>query len=666
MYKVNDLDLIAWWISSQLVAIINLMLRLVRQLDRRRALIAIGWLISLVAVIVLIYIARVGRRIEEERRLAAEVSRVEVEQVNWRQAPEGITLYLSSADARALIRWGDRIYLATSGGLCALDDSGRVTRRYTTLDGLPTNDLTALAAFRDRLFIGTADAGLVGFDGKVFTNYRFKRPAASRVSALLPSQGELLIGTLDGGLFEYDGERFRRRLALAAGADFKAVTALLEFNSRIYIGTQDRGLYIWREGRIEKVESGLPSPHITALAALADGRVAVATDFGVVALDQDNQIKLISSHPNVISLAVADGRLWAGLFGGGAYDLADQSKASILTSGLPESAPVRLVWAEGLLWALTTKGVFLKDLSKSRFEAFASQLISDSPLTASHITSLALDGSTRLWVGYFDAGIDIISPDEPELIAHLEDDRTREINYLSFDAARGNILAATSRGLIIFGGASKPPTAIAEVLTRRDGLVNDSVAHVSAVEGGLVLATAGGLTELRGGRARSITAFHGLSSNHLYTCAALGSRLFVGGLAGLIELEGLRVVRTYKTSNSPLSHDWVTALQAAEGVLYIGTMGGLDALLPTGQWINFSAELGRPEVNQNAIHYDGERLYVGTAGHGLLVYNIAAHRWSRVNSGLPSESVTAIVSDDSSLYVGTTGGLARIQKRILR
>lgn len=640
------------------------MLKLFGRLDRRRALIAIAAPIALVVAIALIYIAQVSRRIERGRRLAAEAVRVEVEEVKGGQAPEGITLYLNSTDARALVRWGDRIYLATSGGLYALEDSGRVARHYTTLDGLPTNDLTALAAFGDKLFIGTAGSGLVSFDGRAFTTYRFKKPAASRISALLVAQGELLIGTLDGGLFEYDGEQFRRRLASAAGADFKAVTALLEFNSRIYIGTQDRGLYIWREARIERLESGLPSPHVTALAALPDGRVAVATDFGVVALDQDNQVKPLSNRPNVTSLVAMGQSLWAGLFGGGACDLLKPA-AAILTSGLPESAPVRLVSAEGSLWALTTKGVFFKDPSKLRFDAFAGEVISDSPLTASHITALALDGFNRLWVGYFDSGIDIISPDEPELMAHIEDDRTREINYLLFDEARGSVIAATSRGLVIFGGALKPSTAVAEALTHRDGLVSDSVVHVSAIEGGLVLATAGGLTEIRGGRARSITAFHGLSSNHLYASATIGSRLFVGSLAGLIELEGLRVVRVYKTSNSPLSHDWVTALQAADGALYIGTMGGIDALLPTGQWINFSAELGRPEVNQNAMHYDGQRLYVGTAGNGLLVYNIAAHRWRRVSSGLPSESVTAIASDDNYVYVGTTGGLARIQKRTL-
>jgi ligand-binding sensor domain-containing protein len=287
-----------------------------------------------------------------------------------------------------------------------------------------------------------------------------------------------------------------------------------------------------------------------------------------------------------------------------------------------------------------------------------------------------------LWVGYFDRGVDLIAPETSERLSHIEDDRVREINHLAFDRSEDRMLAATSRGLVVFGRGLKQT-----VMTREQGgLINDSVAHVSLTEidsqllastavapasakspgRGWVLATAGGLTEVIGGRARSITAFHGLASNHLYSSASVGSRLFVGSLAGLVELEGLRVVRTYKTSNSRLSHDWVTALAEADGALYVGTNGGgVDALLPTAEWVNFAGEIGKFEVNQNAMHYDGERLFVGTSDRGLLVYNTRDRRWTRISAGLASQSVTAITSDDRVVYVGTLNGLVRIEKRVI-
>ena len=424
------------------------------------------------------------------------------------------------------------------------------------------------------------------------------------------------------------------------------------------------------------------------------GTIAVATDFGVAGINDANDIKSISNRPNLTSLAVSAGHLWVGLFSGGIVDLSanqpNQLDGASLRKpgqsepvGLPVSAPATVCVSEGKLWALTREGAFARDERASRpaFESMAESLVGERMLTAGHITSIANDGVGRMWVGYFDRGIDLIAPETNERLSHIEDDRVREINHLAFDRSEDRMLVATSRGLVVFGNELKQT-----VMTREQGLIHDSVAQVSLAHidsplltstGGpppldrlrgraMVLATAGGLTEVLGGRARSITAFHGLASNHLYSSVFVGSRLFVGSLAGLAEIEGLRVVRTYKTSNSLLSHDWVTALAEADGTLYVGTNGGgVDALLPTGEWINFAGELGKFEVNQNAMHYDGERLYVGTSDRGLFVYNTRDRKWTRISAGLASQNVTAIMSDDRFVYVGTLNGLVRIEKRVV-
>ncbi|HSE38101.1 MAG TPA: hypothetical protein VLG74_12430 [Blastocatellia bacterium] len=657
---------------------------------------------ALLIAAVVLYLVRLNRTIADERERLSAASLVEVEEQLLRApSTDGLTLYLDGSDARAVATFRGAGYLATSGGLIALDESGHVRRRFTTLDGLPENELTALAVFRDRLFAGTANSGLVAFDGQSFTRYRFIKPKAAHISVLVSIDSELLVGTLDGGLFEYNGERFTRRFNSATGAEFSRVTALLPFESRLYVGTQDQGLYVWREAHIEHVtvNEGLPSPHVTSISALPSnlsdkGAVAIATDFGVAALGDGNELKPISSRPNITSLAISGGRLWAGLFGGGISELranggapADGPRETISTRsdavGLPASAPATVVSIEGRLWVLTRQGAFARDERTTRptFESVAGALVQDRVLTAGHITTLADDTAGRLWVGYFDRGIDVIATETSERLSHIEDDRVREINYLTFDRNEDRMLAATSRGLVVFGSSLKQT-----VMTREQGgLINDSVAHVSfgdidspllasngvapvarSASRTMVLATAGGLTEVFGGRARSITAFHGLASNHLYSSASIGSRLFVGSLAGLAELEGLRVVRTYKTSNSRLSHDWVCALAEADGTLYVGTNGGgVDALLPSGEWMNFADELGKFEVNQNAMHSDGERLYVGTSDRGLLVYNTRDRRWIRISAGLASQNVTAITSDDRFVYVGTLNGLVRIEKRIL-
>ncbi|MEW6213266.1 MAG: two-component regulator propeller domain-containing protein, partial [Acidobacteriota bacterium] len=611
----------------------------------------------------------INSRIAAERAALAEAARVDVRQTALRApAAEGMIVYLNASDVRATVEFKGARFLATSGGLIALDAAGSVRKRYTTMDGLADNDLTAMAVFREKLFIGTASTGLMSFDGEAFTAFRFEKPKATRVSYLLSTASELFIGTLDGGLFEYDGERFSRRLNSATGADFRQVTALLASDSRVYIGTQAAGLYVWREAQIDHIEKNLPSPRVTGLSLLPDGDIAVATDFGVVSINESNEIKPLSNQPNVTSLATIGGRLWAGLFNGGVKEIDRGEERKVSDSqkevvGLPRLAPATVYSDEEGLWALTREGAFVREerAAGPRFKSVAGALAGS--LTAGHITSLAFDEQGRLWIGYFDRGIDVLSVETGERIAHIEDDRVREVNFI---ASREGVYVATSRGLAVFAGSMTPA-----VMTReRSGLISDAVAHVLFTEGprgrSVVCATAGGMTEISGGRARSLTAFHGLASNHLYSATASGSRVFLGSLAGLVELEGLRVTRTYKTSNSKLSHDWVTALVEDEGTIYVGTNGGgVDALTVTGEWINFSDELGRFEVNQNAMHRDGERIYVGTTDRGLLVYNTRGRRWGYLSAGLPSQNVTAIASDESFIYIGTLNGLARIEKRVI-
>jgi ligand-binding sensor domain-containing protein len=168
-------------------------------------------------------------------------------------------------------------------------------------------------------------------------------------------------------------------------------------------------------------------------------RIAVATDFGVADLDEGNTLRPLSTRPNVTSLSVSRGRLWAGLFSGGIVDLSakdtankgnagERRSAVSETSGLPKTSPAVVYTRDGKLWVLTRDGAFARDerATSPAFEAIGGALGSDRLLTASHITSLASDATGRLWVGYFDRGVDLIDPETGEQLAHVEDDRVRE------------------------------------------------------------------------------------------------------------------------------------------------------------------------------------------------------------------------------------------------
>jgi ligand-binding sensor domain-containing protein len=59
----------------------------------------------------------------------------------------------------------------------------------------------------------------------------------------------------------------------------------------------------------------------------------------------------------------------------------------------------------------------------------------------------------------------------------------------------------------------------------------------------------------------------------------------------------------------------------------------------------------------------GDRLFAGTLGQGLLVYQQG--RWHTITNGLPSSNVTAVTAAGGYLYIGTDNGLVRMSESAL-
>ncbi|MEW6730867.1 MAG: hypothetical protein AB1489_05995 [Acidobacteriota bacterium] len=584
---------------------------------------------------------------------------------------DGLQLVLEAREARSLCRYLDSYYVATAGGLLAFDDNGQLRAHYTIVDGLPSLDLVALAVFRGKLYLGSADRGLIAFDGREFTHYQFQQPVIHHISTLLVAGEQLLIGSFDGGLISFDGADFTRRDE--PDKPIPQITALLMHQERLYVGTYSAGLYLWQEGRWRQLSKtdGLPSNRVTALLGDEQGAI-ITTDFGISLLTTSGQLQLVNRLPNITSLVRAAGRLWAGLFTGGVQEILFTGAGNNLANNTPlvgetseqwRARGSTQLWVEGdnSLYALTREGVLRADLSRTRleFKPF-SALPPAAPLTAAYISALTLDGQGRLWVGYFDRGIDIFNPETMELLTHLEDQSLREINYILADPTQSRMLVATAAGLAIVDQQLRY-----RLIDERAGISSNAVAHVSILAGKdkenqLALATGRGLTLLQGAIARTPIS---LPNNYLYTLASMDRRLFVGSLGGLIELEGLRTVRTFTMANSKLSHNWINALLAIDGTLYIGTNGGgIDALLPSGELINFAPQLGKFDVNPNAMYRDARWLFVGTLGNGVYLMDLNSRQWQQFIKGLPSLNVSAITSDERFIYFGTSNGIARYQR----
>jgi len=284
-----------------------------------------------------------------------------------------------------------------------------------------------------------------------------------------------------------------------------------------------------------------------------------------------------------------------------------------------------------------------------------------SLLADAHVSALAADAAGRLWVGYFDRGLDVIDSGFAHA-THIENDAVFCVNRIALDRQGRRTAVATANGLVLFDAAARPR----QTLTRRDGLIANHVTDVELRDDGMLIATPAGLTIVDSTGTRSLNAFHGLVNNHVYAIASEGPTILAGTLGGLSIFENGVVKASYTTSNSRLKHHWITALARVGDEWFAGTYGaGIERLDSTGQWRSFPDANDAGVINPNAMLVTENRVYAGTLDHGLYAYDRRGGRWTPVSNGLPSRNVTALAARDGYIHIGTDNGLVRIPERNL-
>ena len=583
------------------------------------------------------------RTLVEERARLMEQNRVAFEKrLLIPHLSDKIQIRQNTNETRDFVKYKESFYAATGGGLVEYDADGKLKRHFSVLDGLPESDLTALAVFNGKLYIGTRTKSLVVYDGERFENYIWTDRRAEAVTAFLVKDGRLLIGTFGGGLLDYDGEFFTE---IKAGKERIAATnCLYETDGNLYVGTYNNGLLIYKNDVWSQFNTtnGLPSNRVVGI-AFKDKNLYAATDFGLAVLS-GNSFRNLVTLPSISGLAVSRNQLLLVKDSGEIFTFDNTLKASLKSEKNLQNA--RFAFADGQLLLLSNRGI--SGIGERQIKPFG--LTENETLTDNFISALAFDDRQNLWVGSFRQGIDIFAINGRKL-KHLETENIREINYLQSND--GVISAATSAGIVNFKGNFS-----AQSLTKTEGLPSNSITHFS----GDYIATAKGLAYRENGVFHVLSTVQSLPNNSIYTTLQIGGKTYVGTLGGLAEIENKRVVRSFKDSNSNLTTNWVTALCYTGERIFIGTYGGgIYELTPSGEIRSFESEAGKFVVNPNALYSDGKYLYAGTL-QGVKVLNLQTQEWRSVRQILPSETVMSIAGDARHIYFGTASGIEQIEK----
>ncbi len=584
--------------------------------------------------------------------------------------------------------YGNHLYLCGPSGLYVYSTSGKLVKIYRVGRDLPAAPLTAMAvgtpsnARRPELLIATHGAGILSWNGSHFrqiaalssSNPGKLDAAANTVTALLPlASGRLLIGTAKRGLLVYDGRRiryFQHSLRKAY------ITALAGTGSSLWIGTQDHGLIHEQGGTTVHLgmAQGLPDPHIGAI-AVSDGTAFAATPVGVAAITQDQVQRVLAQGIFAQALFVQDptgdpslavGSLQQGIFdialGRPGHRLRNRIHAgSALQASSPgtSSAPIQQFFESGnQLYAVARNGLY-----RSADAGTWRKVVTPAPsmLSARNISALAVDPTGRLWVGYFDRGLDIVSPGHRHS-RYIEDDHIFCVNRIVRDPARDTVDVGTANGLVFFDASGHER----QVMERHAGLISPDVTDVALYRNGMALATPAGITFVDDTGAHSIYAFQGLVNNHVYALGIHHGELLAGTLGGISVLHNDSVTLNLTSSTSGLRHNWITAIVPDHHGWFIGTYGeGVQHLSAANRFSITSATQSGVDINPNAMLATPGLVLAGTLNHGLFVLNRKTGRWRTIVRGLPSRNVTAFAVSDGTIYIGTDNGLiSTTEKRL--
>ena len=573
---------------------------------------------------------------------------------------------------RAITQTSDGyLWLGTDEGLARFDGYEFVT--FSKEHGnLPADSIISLAASKDgSLWIGTPD-GLTHYDGERFHNYTKKDglPDGDIESLVLDHSGNLWM-VAGGNISRFDGARFTHYRAGQEIPLNRARAIAADRNGVLYAAGYS-GVLRLTDGRFETVVGAdvLTSDFPLGVQVDDSGTIWILGTRGVIARDSKGQVRRYGPSqglPNSFGLTGAlevdrAGNVWVGTAGGVARleRKAFQTRTDVIAGSGQGSVRCIFEDREGNIWLGTNNG--LVRLHDDVFTVYgkAEGLPSDEP------TSELQDRSGRIWAGFLDGGLRLLSGGQAP--AELPSDGVFSIR----EAHNGELLVAGRNGLLRLAGGRWRTFVPSDPVGRKS--VYDALGDSS---GRIWLALPGGLGVLAGERFQSVIAGGVQPDASLYSLAdGSDGSIWAGSYRkGLWRIQGDQM-RLYTVADG-LGSNQVHALYAdVDGSVWVGTFGGGLSVLRNGAITTYTSKAGLLSDNISNILDDGEFLWLTTT-RGICrvskqeLRDFADHRIDALHpsnygvaDGLRSAHGPAAISgggdrhSDGSLWFVTSGGLA--------
>lgn len=369
------------------------------------------------------------------------------------------------------------LWLGTPRGLWHVE-AGR-QRRYTTADGLPFDDVTALVRGRNRtLWIAMRSGGLARLRDGRFESFGIGEGLPNDFVHAVYEDRErnLWVGTNTGGVSRLRDTPFRT-VSTREGVPADAVRAVFESrDGSMWVGTPAHGLT--RLGLLDgtvtrwTTREGLPVDGISMIGESRDGAMWIGTPVGLIRMNGRSLTRYTAAsglpHENVRSLFEdRDGDIWIGTIGGVCRIDGNRCRPveglHIYARGFHQSA-------DGAIWIAGHGGLFRSDAGRLTHWGAA------EGLSSNFVTSLAAEPDGTLWLSTADAGLNRFKDGritQYRLAQGLYD----ETIFRVLSDGRGGVWMTSNRGLSRVARAELDAVAEgrarevhSEVYTETDGL----------------------------------------------------------------------------------------------------------------------------------------------------------------------------------------------------
>jgi ligand-binding sensor domain-containing protein/signal transduction histidine kinase len=525
--------------------------------------------------------------------------------------------------------------------------------------GLPQDTITAIAETSDGYLWLGSDEGLARFDGYefvVFDSVSGHLPSNSIKALAAGPNGLLWIGTPNGLVRLADNKS--QVYTMADGLPDKAIDELcVDHQGTLWIAAGGAlARFDGKEFQTFRSDGNTP----TTVRTVYEDRHNVLWVAGLGGVAQFSRGKFISSIPrevfngDVIAKLTVDSHdnLWvAGSVGLVRHSPDDQIRKFTKQEGLPDNF-VRAISEDhdGNLWVGTNSG-----LARLRGNRFTLEGPGDL------IRCLLEDSDHDLWVGSR-IGLSRLRDDIFTVYGKSEGFPSDSPNTVFEDRDKRIWVGFHDSGLLLIS-----PKAY-RTFTAKDGFPAEEVFSIhQAHDGDLLLSTRGGLVRMSGFEFRTFEPPDEFGRRNVFDSLEDSSgRVWVATSNGLGQLQSEKL-KMVIPGGSLFSSALVTLSESKDGTLWAG--GYLTGLLrihgEDRRWFTRENALSSNQIRSLSEDRNGT-LWIATFGGGLNAYQDGRFTHYTARDGLLSDNISNIVDDGKSLWLGTTRGICRVSKAELR